>query len=60
MVDNRRYFSEGGMGNIETKRGCAKRCIYCADPLGKGDKVRCRSPKSVADEVEGLLAMGIN
>ena len=60
MVDNRRYFSEGGMGNIETKRGCAKRCIYCADPLGKGSKVRCRSPKSVADEVEGLLVMGID
>ena len=60
MADNRRYFSEGGMGNIETKRGCAKRCIYCADPLGKGTKVRCRSPKSVADEVEGLLAMGID
>jgi radical SAM superfamily enzyme YgiQ (UPF0313 family) len=48
------------MGNIETKRGCAKRCIYCADPLGKGNKVRCRSPKSVVDEIESLLKIGID
>ncbi len=59
-VDNRRYFGEGGMGSIETKRGCSKGCIYCADPLGKGRKVRCRSPESVADEIEALLGMGID
>jgi radical SAM superfamily enzyme YgiQ (UPF0313 family) len=60
MVDNRRYFEQGGMGNIETKRGCAGRCIYCADPLGKGNRVRLRSPQSIADEVEVLLEMGID
>jgi len=59
-VDNRRYFSEGGMGSIETKRGCPKRCIYCADPLGKGRRVRLRSPSSVVDEIEALLEMGID
>ncbi len=59
-VDNRRYFAEGGMGSIETKRGCPKACIYCADPLGKGRRIRMRSPKSVAHEVEALLAMGID
>jgi radical SAM superfamily enzyme YgiQ (UPF0313 family) len=59
-VDNRRYFSEGGMGSIETKRGCSKRCIYCADPLGKGRRVRLRSPSSVVDEIEALLEMGID
>jgi len=59
-VDNRRYFGEGGMGSIETKRGCPKRCIYCADPLGKGKRIRLRSPKSVGDEIEALLEMGID
>lgn len=59
-VDNRRYFAEGGMGSIEAKRGCAKACIYCADPLGKGRRTRMRSPKSVVDEIEALLHMGID
>jgi radical SAM superfamily enzyme YgiQ (UPF0313 family) len=59
-VDNRRYFLEGGMGSIETKRGCSQRCIYCADPLGKGRRVRLRSPRSVVDEVEALLEIGID
>ena len=59
-VDNRRYFEEGGMGSIETKRGCSKACIYCADPVGKGRRVRLRSPDSVADEIEMLLGTGID
>jgi radical SAM superfamily enzyme YgiQ (UPF0313 family) len=59
-VDNRRYYTEGGMGSIETKRGCPKKCIYCADPLGKGSKLRLRSPSGVADEIEALLGMGID
>ncbi len=59
-IDNRRYFAEGGMGGVETKRGCPKRCIYCADPLCRGGKVRMRSPDSVVDEMEALLALGID
>jgi radical SAM superfamily enzyme YgiQ (UPF0313 family) len=59
-VDNRRYFVEGGMGNIETKRGCNKGCIYCADPLGKGRSIRLRSPDSVVNEMESLLKAGID
>ncbi len=58
-LDNRRYYEEGGIGAIETKRGCAQKCIYCADPLGKGRVVRCRSPQSVADEFTALLKMGV-
>ena len=60
MIDNRRYFIEGGMAGIETKRGCPQKCIYCADPLSKGKKLRLRSPQSVADEMESLLEMGID
>jgi len=60
LVNNRRYFVEGGMGGVESKRGCPKGCIYCADPVGKGKKLRLRSPQSVADEIESLLGMGID
>jgi len=59
VVDNERYYREGGMGGIETKRGCPKRCIYCADPLNKGSKLRMRSPSSVADEIESMLRLGV-
>ncbi len=59
-VDNYRYFIEGAMGNIETKRGCPKDCIYCADPVVKGKRLRLRSPQSVADEIEALIDMGID
>ena len=60
LVDNRKYFDEGGQGNIETKRGCNKDCIYCADPVAKGRKIRLRNPEQVADEMEALLEEGVN
>ena len=59
-VDNLTYFNRGGQCGLETKRGCNQQCIYCADPLAKGPKVRVRNPSEVADEVESLLAKGIN
>jgi len=60
VVDNYRYFMEGGMAGVESKRGCPQGCIYCADPVGKGGKLRLRSPRSVADEIQSLLEMGID
>lgn len=60
VVDNRRYFREGGMGSVETKRGCEQQCIYCADPLAKGRRYRLRPPSIVADEIAGLLAQGVD
>ncbi len=59
-IDNKRYFKEGGQIGFETKRGCPQRCIYCADPVAKGKKIRTRSPKAVADELENLLALDID
>ena len=59
-VDNPRYFREGGMGGVETKRGCEQGCIYCADPLAKGRRYRLRPPSVVADEIEALLAQGVD
>jgi hypothetical protein len=60
FLDNRRYFREGGQAGIETKRGCPRRCIYCADPVAKGKRVRVRPPSDVADELARLVAMGID
>lgn len=59
-VDNPRYFREGGMGGVETKRGCEQGCIYCADPLSKGRRYRLRPPSIVADEIEALLVQRVD
>jgi tryptophan 2-C-methyltransferase len=58
--DNKRYFVEGGQAGVETKRGCPLTCTYCADPVAKGGISRLRPPASVVDEIESLLAMGID
>jgi radical SAM superfamily enzyme YgiQ (UPF0313 family) len=60
MIDNRAYFSLGGQCGFETKRGCNRRCLYCADPLAKGPVPRSRKPAEIADEIESLLAQGID
>lgn len=60
IIDNARYFREGGMGNVETRRGCPHRCIYCADPVAKGAVVRCRGPAEVSDEIQTLYGRGVD
>ena len=59
-LDNPRYFREGGQAGVETKRGCPRSCTYCADPLAKGNHTRVRPPAAVVDEMEKLLAQGID
>ena len=53
-LDNTRYLKDGGSGNIQTKRGCYFKCIYCTYPLVEGSDVRLRSPKLAVDEFELL------
>jgi radical SAM superfamily enzyme YgiQ (UPF0313 family) len=60
LVDNVRYFREGGQAGFETKRGCDRTCIYCADPVAKGKSIRLRPPHLVVSEIESLLARGID
>jgi tryptophan 2-C-methyltransferase len=60
FIDNRSYFQTGGQMGLETKRGCPRNCLYCADPLAKGQSTRVRAPVEVADEAEALLAQGID
>lgn len=56
--DNEAYLTWGGMGNIQTKRGCPFRCIYCTYPIVEGKNTRLRSPKLVCDEIENMLEHG--
>ncbi|NWF54580.1 MAG: radical SAM protein [Syntrophaceae bacterium] len=58
-MDLKAYFAKGGMGNLQTKRGCPFSCIYCTYPLIEGTAVRLRSPRRVADEAEALLHQGV-
>jgi radical SAM superfamily enzyme YgiQ (UPF0313 family) len=55
LFDNPRYQAAGAMVGIETKRGCPEQCVYCADPLTKGSKIRLRPPEAVAQEMANLL-----
>lgn len=57
---NEQYLRFGGMGNIQTKRGCSFSCIYCTYPLIEGREVRLRRPGDVAREMEHLCQRGID
>jgi radical SAM superfamily enzyme YgiQ (UPF0313 family) len=59
-VDVRRYFDRGGMGNLQTKRGCHYKCTFCAYPVIEGRGMRLREPGGIAAEVAGLLDEGID
>lgn len=40
--------------NIQAKRGCNQKCIYCVYPVLEGDRFQLRDPRSVGDEIEYL------
>ncbi|OGP92815.1 MAG: B12-binding domain-containing radical SAM protein [Deltaproteobacteria bacterium RBG_16_48_10] len=60
FFETHRYLEEGGMGNIQTKRGCPFTCIYCTYPLLEGKKVRLRNTEEVVDEIQGLVEEGVD
>jgi radical SAM superfamily enzyme YgiQ (UPF0313 family) len=60
LLDNVRYFNEGGQAGFETKRGCPEQCIYCADPVAKGGRTRTRPPVKVVHELKSLIGQGID
>jgi len=55
LFETRRYLEEGGMANVQTKRGCPFSCIYCTYPLLEGKKPRFREVEDVIGEI-GQLA----
>jgi len=50
-----RYHSEGGMANLQTKRGCPFDCIYCTYPLLEGNQLRLRHVSDILDEIRSLV-----
>ena len=58
--DSAMYLKRGGMGSLQTKRGCPFRCIYCTYPLIEGRNVRVRDPEKICDEIETLVAEGLH
>jgi len=44
---------------VESKRGCAFTCAYCAYPRLSGRNVRPRAPKKVVDDIEKLRKLGV-
>lgn len=60
LFDNKKYEELGAMVGIETKRGCSGQCIYCADPLIKGNRKRLCPPAMVLQEFHSLIAQGVS
>ncbi len=43
------YLKKGGMLNLQTKRGCLFKCVYCTYPHIEGKKLRLAPPREVAE-----------
>jgi len=54
-IDVQAYFEQGGMANLQTKRGCHYKCTFCAYPIIEGRGMRTRDPAGIAAEVRMLL-----
>lgn len=50
-----RYHREGGMANVQTKRGCPFSCIYCTYPLIEGERLRLRPVAAIVAELRELV-----
>jgi len=52
------YLRHGGMLNLQSKRGCSFRCLYCPYPGIEGRTHRLADPKAVAQTALQLQAAG--
>jgi radical SAM superfamily enzyme YgiQ (UPF0313 family) len=55
---SRYYIQNGGMLNLQTKRGCSFRCLYCSYPQIEGGTHRLTDPEEVAQTALGLQKIG--
>jgi radical SAM superfamily enzyme YgiQ (UPF0313 family) len=54
----RYYLQQGGILNLQTKRGCPYRCIYCTYPRIDGSRLRLIDPGEVARTARMLQDAG--
>lgn len=52
------YLANGGMLNLQTKRGCPFNCIYCTYPHIEGRRLRLVPPDEVAETAVRLQTAG--
>ena len=52
------YLQNGGMLNLQTKRGCHFKCVYCTYPHIEGRKLRLLDPEEIAAAACALQANG--
>jgi radical SAM superfamily enzyme YgiQ (UPF0313 family) len=52
------YLQHGGMLNVQTKRGCPFRCLYCTYPLIEGRRMRLFAPGEAAAQAKALQDAG--
>ena len=52
------YLRHGGMLNLQTKRGCPFRCVYCSYPYLEGATLRCAPPEQIARTAVELQQAG--
>jgi len=51
LLDYKKYIQKKGYIGLQTKRGCAFKCIYCEHPRIDGKNYRLKSPQRVVDEI---------
>jgi radical SAM superfamily enzyme YgiQ (UPF0313 family) len=52
------YLRNGGMLNLQTKRGCCFKCVYCTYPHIEGHHLRLMDPEEIAAAALKLQASG--
>lgn len=55
-VDVGRYLRYEGVYPLQSKRGCALKCVYCTYTSIEGRLYRMKSGEQVADEIEDVMA----
>ncbi|MAF94762.1 MAG: lipid biosynthesis B12-binding/radical SAM protein [Rhodospirillaceae bacterium] len=49
------FLDNGSIANVQTKRGCIHRCVYCSYPYLEGNIFRKRDIKETIDDIEFLI-----
>jgi radical SAM superfamily enzyme YgiQ (UPF0313 family) len=52
------YWKTSGMMNVQTKRGCPFKCIYCSYPVIEGKDVRTLDPEKVVQTIKNSVEKG--